>query len=515
MTTLLLPWISFLLSSTPAAPTMTTAEGVPLRAHILEMEGIQWRADLLDGLEYVGQGDGNTVWMADATTVKRLVGSSAYCQPAGTANGLASGGRRVNYVASLELIAQVSKGRTTSLAFKPAVGNVLDGVELDMKGVSAPGGILADVTIRNGRVEAIHIVRRREEIGNGSSIAQLVGTFQVPEVRHGTANGRWLIPSGGAIVVGLGVHGNANIPWGQETRRERVVVIDAGDVPASSFARTPPSHRPVWVSWLAAIGWPALLTALLGTAFLAGWYVRGHNSRARGWSLTGAETETNGRSGVLANEPTSPVPFTEQEPGDGRSLGGSQGSPTLADAMALVAGTAVACCVLQTSVGTLDPSELWDSLINAPASSWTALNVAMVIAELGAVLVAPMLAVGSATLALIVLCMPRPDRFQHLRRPGVMACVQVGLVVVVTVGLELVRYGVGDGSTPAKFDDFVRECTLYVSGLSGLAVASCWITMMLIGVWRPEASWADRLGRLLGMAWIATLPFVLLLAIVS
>src|SRR4051794_26328748 len=102
-TALLLPWVGSLLCSTPAAaPSISTAQGgsVPLRAHILEMEGIQWRADLLDGLEYVGQADGSTIWRADAATLKRLVDASASCQPAGTEKGLASGGR-IQYVASV------------------------------------------------------------------------------------------------------------------------------------------------------------------------------------------------------------------------------------------------------------------------------------------------------------------------------------------------------------------------------------------------------------------------------
>src|SRR4051812_8917970 len=278
MTMLLLPWIGLLLSSTPASsptPTLTataTQGGVPLRAYILEMEGIRWRADLLDGLDYVGQADGSTTWRADAATLRRLVDASASCRPAGTAKGLAASGRRVYYVASLGRIAQVSKGRTTSLAFKPAIGNVLDGVELDLKGVGAPGGVLADVAIRDGRIEAIHQVSRREEVWGGSSNTPISATLQVPEVLHGTAGGRWLIPAGGAIVVGLGVRGHSNVPWAGEPLRERVVVVDAGDVPASVYARTPRTAPPSWAGWLPAIGWPATLTGSLGVAFLAGWF---------------------------------------------------------------------------------------------------------------------------------------------------------------------------------------------------------------------------------------------------
>jgi hypothetical protein len=33
--------------------------------------------------------------------------------------------------------------------------------------------------------------------------------------------------------------------------------------------------------------------------------------------------------------------------------------------------------------------------------------------------------------------------------------------------------------------------------------------MALTGVWRPAAWWADRLGRLLGITWIAIVPMVI------
>ncbi len=37
----------------------------------------------------------------------------------------------------------------------------------------------------------------------------------------------------------------------------------------------------------------------------------------------------------------------------------------------------------------------------------------------------------------------------------------------------------------------------------GFSVAAIWVLLALSGRWRPERSWIDRLGRLLGVAWIA------------
>jgi hypothetical protein len=38
--------------------------------------------------------------------------------------------------------------------------------------------------------------------------------------------------------------------------------------------------------------------------------------------------------------------------------------------------------------------------------------------------------------------------------------------------------------------------------LGGFAVAICWATLALGGRWRAEPSWIDRLGRIVGVAWM-------------
>jgi hypothetical protein len=39
--------------------------------------------------------------------------------------------------------------------------------------------------------------------------------------------------------------------------------------------------------------------------------------------------------------------------------------------------------------------------------------------------------------------------------------------------------------------------------VAGFVVAGSWIALFLAGRWRPERSWIDRLGRLIGWFWIA------------
>lgn len=40
--------------------------------------------------------------------------------------------------------------------------------------------------------------------------------------------------------------------------------------------------------------------------------------------------------------------------------------------------------------------------------------------------------------------------------------------------------------------------------LGGVAIMAAWLTLMIGGRWRTEASWVDRLGRAMGIYWILT-----------
>jgi hypothetical protein len=52
------------------------------------------------------------------------------------------------------------------------------------------------------------------------------------------------------------------------------------------------------------------------------------------------------------------------------------------------------------------------------------------------------------------------------------------------------------------FRDWVQSFTIYSPPLGGFAVVVAWSTQRLLGRWRAEASWVDRLGRLVGVVWI-------------
>jgi hypothetical protein len=511
-------WISLLLRATPNAPASPGSGTVPLRAHILELVGIQWRADLLDGLVYVGQDRGATIWTVDAATLRRLVTASSRCLPATTTKGSSFGSGGIAYVASLQRIQKGSAGtRNYSLSFLPQVGNLLDGVELDLTGRPAAGGTLADVTIKDTQLTAIHGVNRSETVNLGSSSTEIAATVQVPEVQQGTVSGRWMIPAGGILVVGLGPH---TVGHGTEFRHliERVLVVDGGDVPASAFVRPPEASGPWWLERLAELAELALVspvvvgTAALGLAFFAGWFVRGPDPRA--WRWRSKRTQSLSNPAERFDQPARQsvdrpgAPDLAEAPRDSTDAPSARRAPpTLAHAMLLIAAMAFPCLVVHAYLGQISPGELWVKVTTAPAGGWTARNVLHSLAEFQAIVGAPFLAAWSVALTLIVLFMPGTSRRRVRGGPGVMSCFLAAITFILG-GLALALFPLV--TTGLGGIEQVIEVGLYVlPGIVGLAVVSCWITMALLGQWRPEPSWVDRLGRLLGAAWMTSLPFTL------
>ena len=58
---------------------------------------------------------------------------------------------------------------------------------------------------------------------------------------------------------------------------------------------------------------------------------------------------------------------------------------------------------------------------------------------------------------------------------------------------------------------FVVNGVVLLAHHAGWAVAVSWCTFALTGRWRPEPSWVDRWGRVLGCTWIILAPLASLL----
>lgn len=121
--------------------------------------------------------------------------------------------------------------------------------------------------------------------------------------------------------------------------------------------------------------------------------------------------------------------------------------------------------------------------------------------------------------------MPRPRWRRLVRQPGLVAGMMAALALVwrllgfATLCIRVwgdaglaawsPRHfeGIGCfiGPTPGWFL-FDTDNFLNTAAMIGVAVASSWSLMLISKQWRPERSWIDWAGRLLGWFWIVILP---------
>ena len=137
------------------------------------------------------------------------------------------------------------------------------------------------------------------------------------------------------------------------------------------------------------------------------------------------------------------------------------------------------------------------------------------------------------TLAILGLRLRRPRaRWSRLvRQPGLVAGLMAAFVLVVrlpgfaTMCARVLGQpnlavrnvtGIGGGGVgrgggcfmglPPGYLWFDTDHFLNTMAMIGVAVGSSWILLLVSGRWRPEPSWIDRAGRVLGWFWIAILP---------
>lgn len=111
---------------------------------------------------------------------------------------------------------------------------------------------------------------------------------------------------------------------------------------------------------------------------------------------------------------------------------------------------------------------------------------------------------------------PRPGLVRIARQPGMVACVTASACVALLVCLiganlavgrdtlsiqEMVQSSVG-GRTVGVFEPLWPLAFATYGDRVGFAVAGAWLAQRLLGCWRPEPSWIDRLGRALGATWV-------------
>jgi hypothetical protein len=174
----------------------------------------------------------------------------------------------------------------------------------------------------------------------------------------------------------------------------------------------------------------------------------------------------------------------------------------VADGLILVAATAVGLAMSRMMAPGMTPRVVWGVLSTSPPDGWSIGVIAGMFDELGTPLVMPCLVAWTLACLLMRGRGPRPARRRLVRQPGAMAC----LIAMVVVGLSatggLAVWVMTEPDNPHRVQRLFGA-VIFGSLQTGAAVLWCWVTMALCGRWAPEPTWLDRLGRLIGTAWVA------------
>lgn len=169
---------------------------------------------------------------------------------------------------------------------------------------------------------------------------------------------------------------------------------------------------------------------------------------------------------------------------------------TLLDVMILIAATAAGLAFVRFTL-----PDTWRQFgaRRGPPSRWSWLVKAT---GFGAIGTSPLVACWSLALSALRLRRPRPPWRRLRGRPGFVAGVAAGIGSAFG-GAIFVPYYLNH--QPGG------EWALLASYPMGYAIAGAWAALALTGRWRPTPDWFDRLGRALGVYWIALFVAFLLI----
>ena len=108
-------------------------------------------------------------------------------------------------------------------------------------------------------------------------------------------------------------------------------------------------------------------------------------------------------------------------------------------------------------------------------------------------------------LAKAVLSAPRP-RFKSLRQPGIMAgvaCLAAFCLATLESPMMLVTWWPKTARPEFYLEDWWLFTWFALPRAAGYSVALTWLVIILSGRWAANRGWLDRLGRFLGLCWIA------------
>jgi hypothetical protein len=203
----------------------------------IQLGNPDWRGKFMPKLEEIARQEAVTVWAVDEPAFKELLES---CQTDARANVVSApqmvvpvgqaarmtNEETVRYVASVKRHADGTPGQASKVAFEPHVGEIHSGLRVNVLSSRIKGPVLfARVVIDENRLVKMHTTQYSEAILNKVEIESHPGKgmlhdrlhrnigigrqmisaqIQVPEVETRRAEGEWLIPSSGALIVSMG-----------------------------------------------------------------------------------------------------------------------------------------------------------------------------------------------------------------------------------------------------------------------------------------------------------------------
>jgi hypothetical protein len=110
----------------------------------------------------------------------------------------------------------------------------------------------------------------------------------------------------------------------------------------------------------------------------------------------------------------------------------------------------------------------------------------------------------------IRLIQPRPAIARLWRQPGWLACNINAFVVLYVIANHLPSLMTGlRSSLPLQRGEIVSGCflslTTGIDSGAGMAIATGWATLALVGRWEPGEDWIDRAGTICGI-WLIVCP---------
>ena len=278
------------------------AADAPLNVRVFDLQGLDWRSKHWDRFTHVGRDGAATVWVVDARAAGAIAGSASAEVKLGeggkTPGHVRSANDEIKFVSGLDRIADGPKFGATRVAFLPKVEGLPVRTEGVVKGRRRGGTVRAEVDLRDDQIAAVHAVacpdglKPKPGVSKGmwggvlgwlgwGGPTRISGTVQVPEVISSQVRGDWEIPAGKALVIGLGVHSLPRGWPGEGDVRERVVVIDAGDLDPDAYragrasSPTAPGVHDHPFQLATAGGWAAVVALAMAASGFAGWRLRG------------------------------------------------------------------------------------------------------------------------------------------------------------------------------------------------------------------------------------------------